>query len=93
MGNTQKLLPMVVTEEVISGINGELAYQASLQGSGRADAVDHGVSGQLVTLKVYTDEALVAWTKNPGDEKALHALRKVAAIAVRALVNYGCPKR
>lgn len=34
-----------------------------------------------------------AWTKNAGDEAALSALRKVAAIAVRALEQYGCPTR
>lgn len=93
VGNIQKLKPIVLTDEVISAINGELFYQTSLYGSGRADAVQHGVAGQLVTLKVYTDKALEAWTSNPGDDKALDALRKVAAIAVRALVEYGCPKR
>ena len=85
--------PIYVTPEVLDAINSELAYQSRLCNTGRSDAVDHGVAGQLVTLKVYTDEALVAWTKNPGDEEALDALRKVAAIAVRALVTYGCPKR
>jgi len=93
MGNTKKLAPITVTDEVVEALNGELAYQATLQGSGRADAVNHGVSGQLVTLSVYTDEALVAWTKTAGEEAALNALRKVAAIAVRALVEYGCPRR
>ena len=54
---------------------------------------DYGVEGQLVTLQVYTQEAMVAWTKSAGDDKALDALRKVAAIAVRALEQYGCPRR
>lgn len=93
MGNTRKLPEIVVTEEVINAINEELAYQSSLPGSGRADATPHGVPGQLVTLGVYVNEANVAWVKNAGDEKALDALRKVAAIAVRALVQYGCPRR
>jgi hypothetical protein len=93
MGNTKKLPEIFITPEVLDAINDELAYQTTLAGSGRADAEDHGVAGQLVTLKVYTDEALIAWTKNPGDEAALNALRKVAAIAIRALVQYGCPKR
>ncbi len=93
MGNTKKLRPMVMTQPVIDAINGELAYQATLQGSGRADAVEHGVAGQLVTLSVYTQEAMVAWAKASGEEKALDALRKVAAIAIRALEEYGCPLR
>ena len=67
--------------------------QSTLQGSGRADAKEHGVAGQLVTLNVYTQEANVAWAKSAGDEAALAALRKVAAIAIRALIQYGCPRR
>lgn len=93
MGNTQKLPPIALSQGVIEAINEELAYQSTLQGSGRADAVEHGVAGQLVTLGVYVNEANVAWTKSAGDEKALDALRKVAAIAIRALEQYGCPRR
>ena len=84
---------MEMTPEVIDAINEELKYQTTLQGSGRADAQDHGTAGQLVTLGVYVNEANVAWTKNAGDEPSLDALRKVAAIAIRALVQYGCPRR
>lgn len=93
MGNTTKLPLIELTPEVISAINEELAYQSTLNESGRADAADHGVAGQIVTLSVYTHEAELAWVKNAGDEKALDALRKVAAIAIRALIQYGCPRR
>lgn len=93
MGNTRKLPSIQMSKGVIDAINEELVYQSTLQGSGRADAREHGVEGQLVTLQVYTQEAMVAWTKNAGDEAALSALRKVAAIAVRALEQYGCPTR
>lgn len=82
-----------MTQPVIDAINEELAYQSTLQGSGRADAESHGVAGQLVTLNVYTQEANVAWTKKAGNDAALDALRKVAAIAIRALEEYGCPRR
>lgn len=82
-----------MSQEVIDAINGELAYQATLQNTGRADTLDHGVEGQLVTLAVYAREAEVAWVKNANDKAALDALRKVAAIAIRALEQYGCPKR
>ena len=93
MGNTNKLPEIKMSQDVIDAINEELAYQSTLQGSGRADAVNHGVAGQLVTLNVYTNEANIAWAKTAGDEAALDALRKVAAIAVRALIQYGCPRR
>jgi hypothetical protein len=93
VGNTKKLEAITMSPAVIEAINEELAYQATLPGSGRADANDHGVAGQLVTLQVYTAEAMVAWTKTAGDEKALGALRKVAAIAIRALEQHGCPRR
>lgn len=82
-----------MTPRVIDAINGELAYQSNLHRKGRADATDHGVAGQLLTLVVYTFEACVAWVKNSGEEPALGALRKVAAIAIRALERYGCPRR
>jgi hypothetical protein len=93
MGNTKKLPQIEMSQSVIDAINEELAYQSTLQGSSLADAREHGVEGQLVTLQVYTQEAMVAWTKSAGDEKALDAIRKVAAIAIRALEQHGCPRR
>jgi hypothetical protein len=93
MGNTQKLPQIAMTSEVIRAINEELVYQSTLQGSGRADAREHGVEGQLVTLSTYVRKAEDAWTQEAGDEAALNELRKIAAIAVRALVQYGCPRR
>jgi len=85
--------PLVLTQDVIDAINGELEYTASLHKNGRADAEDYGTEGQLITLKVYTDKALEAWVMNPSDEQARDVLRKVAAIAVRALIQRGCPHR
>lgn len=82
-----------MSPDVIAAINEELAYQSTLPGSGRADALEHGVAGQLVTLGVYTRKAAEAWVMNAGDTAALNALRKVAAIAIRALEQYGCPRR
>jgi hypothetical protein len=93
MGNTRKLQPLKLSEEVIGAINSEFHYQSLLQESGRADAVDHGVTGQLVCLRVYLRKAEAAWTLKAGDEPALHEIRKIAAIALRALQTYGCPQR
>lgn len=90
---TSKLYPIFITGDVADAINQELQYQASLQESGRADSVDYGVPGQVVTLVEYTNEVVHRWTREPGQEGALDSLRKVAAIAVRALVEHGCPRR
>lgn len=93
MGNTQKLPPVVVSRTVLDAINEELAYQSTLPGSGRADARDHGVEGQLVTLSVYLRKAEEAWTFQAGDDAALENIRKIAGTAIRALEMYGCPRR
>ncbi len=82
-----------LTKEVIDALNDELKYQDSMAGTQRADTMDSGVAGQVVALSRYARKAEDAWTDNAGDEAALDALRKCAAIAVRALIKYGCPKR
>lgn len=82
-----------LTPLVAQAINEELEYQEALPYGNRTDNKDYGVAGQLVTLKVYADKALAAWTDTAGDEKALDMIRKCAGIAVRALVMYGCPRR
>ena len=82
-----------LTPEVIDAINEELAYTETLQAQGRADREDYGVEGQLLTLSTYTRRAVDAWVNNAGPEQAKHELRKVAAIAIRALIRHGCPRR
>ena len=83
-----------MTPEVIAAIDGELAYQESMASDNcRADHEDHGLAGQILTLGVYADKAGKAWTGAAGSEPALDVVRKVAAIAVRALVRFGCPLR
>ncbi len=81
------------TAEVVKAINEELAYTATLSAQGRSDEVYYGLPGQLLTLQRYARKALDAWVDNPGNDEALHELRKVAAIAVRGLVLEGCPRR
>lgn len=54
---------------------------------------NHSVGDHLVMLKVYVDRALLAWTDNPGDAKALDVVRKVAGIAVRCMEYHGAPER
>lgn len=82
-----------LTAEVIKALNEELEYQNLMAGSARADDRDNGLAGQLVTLGTYADRARDAWSETKGDAQALEELRKVAAIACRALIRFGCPKR
>lgn len=88
-----RTLGIQLNRDTIDGINEELAYTETLHEKGRADGIDYGTEGQLLTLKVYTDKAIAAWVNNPSPEQALHELRKVAAIAARALIRDGCPRR
>jgi hypothetical protein len=78
------------SQHVVDAIDAELHYQNNLPIS---DGNNNGVAGQLVTLERYTRKALDAWTDNAGDLQSLHGLRKCAAIAVRALIEHGCPAR
>lgn len=84
---------ITITPEVEAAINEELAYVASLSARGRSDEAHYGTPGQVLTLQVYARKALDAWVTNPGNDQALHELRKCAAIAIRALVTEGCPRR
>ena len=82
-----------LTKEVIDVINEELAYQTSLSGTSRADNIDHGIAGRLVTIQAYLNKAQEAWVMEPGYESALHNLRKIASIAIRGMLHYGVRKR
>lgn len=85
--------PVKITPEVILAIQGELQYQAAIAGTDRADNKDHGLPGQLVALSAYLHEANRDWAKSAGDLATMETMRKIAAIAVKCLVLYGCPKR
>lgn len=82
-----------LTQEVIDAINEELTYQTSLSGTKRADDIDHGIAGRLVTIQAYLNKAQEAWVMEPGYESALHNLRKIATIAIRGMLHYGVRKR
>jgi len=75
---------------VIAAIDSELEYQNLLT---RTDGKDHGVAGQLVALNTFARKANDAWTNSAGEDAALHALRKCATIAIRALILYGVSAR
>ena len=82
-----------LTQEVIYILNDELRYQNRMSGTPRADSQDDGVAGQVLVLQTYARKANDAWVNNAGNVQALHELRKCAAIAIRALVRFGCPRR
>lgn len=82
-----------ITNDIINAIDDELEYIGTLNDQGRSDGEHHGIAGQLLTLKHYTDRAMALWVMNRGSDDALHELRKCAAIAIRALLTEGCPKR
>ena len=87
-------LPKVrLTDEVISAINEEFEYQESRWNFSNAPANEPSVSNRLVTLRVYLAKAEEAFANNQGDKAALDVLRKVAALALRPLIEHGCPRR
>lgn len=49
------------------------------------------VGASFVMLEHYVVDARKNWTMEPGDEAALHCVRKIAAIAIRDLETNGLP--
>jgi hypothetical protein len=87
----------VTRREVYDAIDTERSYQLHVveEDSERYDdsLPDHSVGDYLVMLDTYLLQAKVAWTKNAGDAKALHDIRKIAGIAVHCMEDHGAPKR
>lgn len=79
-------------KELLEALQSELDYQyriADPNDNSRADSNDNGLAGQIVTMSTYVRKAEDAWTLNPGNEAALNEIRKIAAICIRAMVQYG----
>lgn len=87
-------MPRITRQEVYLAIDTERNYQDNL-GPERRDKREMVTGEELVLLKAYVDRAFANWTNIPGEnpEITLHDLRKVAAIAVRAMENHGAPLR
>jgi len=71
-------------------IDGERKYQDSL--NGRALLVGE----EILLLEEYTRRALKEWAEdftNSPEPGAMHAIRKIGAIAVRAMEHHGALKR
>ena len=82
-----------MTANVVLAINGELRYQNKMAGSVRANDVDNGLAGQLLTMEDSLQSCRAMWTRSSGNLLCLDDLRKVVATGVRALERFGCPHR
>ena len=74
--------------EVYTAIDSERDYQ-DVRWAGHK----HEVAGYITMMGHYYNELLEAWTKNNGDEAALHTMRKIAGIAVHCMEVHGAPMR
>ena len=84
-------------DEACEALWGELMYQDRLSRRTADEAKD--VPGFLTLIRVYVRKAEDYWASRPGTgepaqvEEALHGLRKIAAIAIRAMVYNGILQR
>lgn len=73
--------------KAMAAVMDEVAYQNNLER--RTDDEAKDVPGFLTLLRVYLRKAEDVWANNPGPERALHEMRKLAAIAVRGMAYCG----
>lgn len=84
---------MVSRGKVFGVITDERKFQDAQQEEGRFEKKVHSVAEELVLMQRYLDKAFGAYTDNYGDAPALHQLRKVVALGVRAMENHGALPR
>lgn len=88
---------MVDRAEVYAAIDGEREYQAVRWSEDiTCTGGRHSVTEFLVYMRDYAEEALhnVSREADPGaSEKALHWVRKVAALGVACMEQHGAPRR
>jgi hypothetical protein len=78
-----------------NAIDTERDYQDAMKvgPDGRTDGFPKSVGDYLTLIRVYSARADEAYSGAPGDEPALHMIRKVAGIAVQCLEVHGAPRR
>ena len=74
-------------QDVIAAIVEERAYQDSLPDD-RVDGHVYTVGDEILLMQEYLQRAAMAWVGNLGSVPALEVVLKVAAIAIRCLVNH-----
>ena len=83
---------MTKRSEVYAAIDSERSYQDKLSPA-RTNGIPHTVGDYVTMLQQYQNELVAAWTKNAGDQSALHVMRKIAGIAVHCMEDHGAPHR
>jgi len=80
-------------------IDGERDYQDNL-GFDRAEfstggdgSITHTVGDFVTMLQHYQSELVRSWTTEPGNDKALDIVRKIAAISVNCMEQHGALPR
>lgn len=84
-------------DTVRDAIDRERDYQDSLgpdrcigrNGGNTIEQNPLSLGATLTMLRYYLRQADEAWTMKPGDDAALHSVRKIAAICVRHMETYG----
>jgi hypothetical protein len=77
-------------QDVVEMVLEERRYQDERWGSIHERA--HEVGAWLTLMKHHVGKAAADWSESSGDEKAVHGVRKVAAIAVACLEQHGTPE-
>jgi hypothetical protein len=81
-------------DEVYKAIDGERDYQENLPPNRSEDAKRiRMVSEYLTMLDHYVRHAQDAWTLRAGIDVPLHDMRKIGALAVRCMEEWGAPER
>lgn len=89
----------VMVGRALLSVDCERSYQDNLgedrcAGRGGGNTIDKNPLSQGASycmMRHYISQAGTDWTMSPGDEVALHVVRKIAAIAVRDMETHGMP--
>lgn len=83
--------------DVYAAIDSERDYQDNFVIPTRDYYPTHTLGEFVLMINQYAAQAMAKWTNHKdsalGDEASLHELRKVAALAVRAMEQHGAPHR
>ena len=87
-------MKQMTQQDVFVLISDERKYQKQLQIVKGWDADEYKSIGDFLTyIQVYLDQAKFRLTKEIGDMGALDELRKVAALTVACMEQFGAPAR
>lgn len=84
---------MISRGKVFGVITEERKFQDAQQEQGRFENRVRSVGEELLLMQVYLNKAIKAYADNYGDAPALHRIRKVVALGVRAMENHGALER